>query len=159
MAEGDKEKKPAASELERGVGLSYLKDLTLAIMQLRQVVGASIDATADNVEGLAALRESIDSLDHHIVGIDFMLSRFSFAFDKMVEIRRGKPGDEKAEGRAPDWDDFAAAMEEFDKEMEKEQEKAEQEDGREGEKPPMLSNSPAMTKKLPPRPVMASKPK
>ena len=159
MAEGDKEKKPAVSELERGVGLSYLKDLTLAIIELRKITGASIEATADKVEGLAALRESIESLDHHTVGIGVMLSRFSFVFDKMLEIRRGKTDGETTEGRAPDWDDFAAAMEEFDKDMERDQEKAEGESEGEGEKPPMISNSPAMTKKLPPRPVMAAKPK
>jgi hypothetical protein len=175
--------------------MGLFKELSLALIENakanRAILSALITTTnheGDEVPGLidslSELQDSVDSLDNHVVGQNIMLSRFSFAADRMLAIYKGdpsaapleagkkpEPGLAYPQGRTPGFEDVCAALNEFDEKLAEEADQLDKEDeppmpdpGQETPAPtPMIGNSkktpppPVFGKQLPPPPVFGKK--
>jgi hypothetical protein len=123
-----------------------LKEHTQAVMANTRVMEDLYDAivgedpTPENPDGtdglmdlLATLDESTENLDTRVTGLNMLLSRYSWVFDRLSEIVTGtadspeleagkepEAGKVYRQGRAPVFRDMVAAVREFDETAEKE---------------------------------------
>ena len=161
MADDEKKEQESAT-------ITFFKEQTVAMKDLRHAIFTWIKAFSGSpdvpgpFDRIDALTATVESLDNHLVGLNYMLSRISFVFDKMLEVRQGKPEeDPPAEPREVTLKDVSEALIEFDKTIEEPEDEEEEPIEEEEIKPPMLTNMPegsTLKKNLPPLPVMPSKP-
>lgn len=156
--------------------MDLMKEQTMAMIELRKSIDALRAAMVgtDEDDGLfdqfSELQSSVDSLDTHVIGQNVLLSRYSFAFDRLMEVEAGDADAQPPVApRKPTFDDFVAALKQFDKKVEEEaaQEKEEERDEAAADaaadqppKPAMMSNTPpkpSMARSLPPPVMPASK--
>lgn len=123
-----------------------LKEHTQAVMENTRVMSdlyiaiCGEDPTPENPQGtdglmdlLASLDESAENLDTRLTGMNMLLTRYSWVFDRLSEIVTGQAdapdleagkeaeaGKVYRQGRAPVFRDMVAAVREFDETAEKE---------------------------------------
>lgn len=175
--------------IAEAVGERLIKDLTMALVASNQInrlmlqafhgrPPANEDDDGENglIPQLAALQDSIDQLDLHVVGQNVMLARQEFIDDELFVIWKGNPdATPPVPGREPTPADRMAALEKYNATLAAEAAKAPAPDDDEfddepdlPEKPPektMIANSPkpalsimAGPRKLPPPPVVTKPP-
>lgn len=141
------------------------------------------EGTDGLMDAFAGVQESLDDLDGRMTGMNLILARYSWVFDRMLDIQNGDPeakdpdpgknpeaGTVCKTGRPANFRDMVAALHEFDKRAEEEavaeleEEKKEQEEEDRKKKGPgklsMMTNKPPppTMRALPPLPVAPPKP-
>lgn len=165
---------PDPSSPAKAEGLGYLKDWTVALIELGKIQQQLVDLAPDVLDRMESLEQKLDSIDEGLTGINITLARAVFVADKMVAIKRGNPDAKPpVEPRKPTFDDVVGALDEFEAiaeaeaaEEERLAAEAERDEGDDGDgddipppaKPPMIANAPGVNmRKLPPPPKSPSK--
>ena len=141
------------------------------------------DGTDGLMDGLVGVQESLDDVDGRLTGMNLLFARYSWVFDRMLDIQKGDPeakdpdpgkdpapGSVCKTGRPATFRDMIAALHEFDQkaeeeaisELEDEKKEQDEEDKKKAAgKPSMMSNKPtppSAFRALPPLPVAPPKP-
>lgn len=138
MAEGDDQK---GSKVGAEALMELFKEQTGATIELIKVTRALTyqiagvvpdEKNPDGVDGLmdriGGMEEAIHALDARMIGLNLHISRASYIGDKLLEIFMGNAeADPPVAPRAPTLSDVAAALKEYEKEVEEETALAEKE--------------------------------
>lgn len=181
---------PQTPGIAEAVGERLIKDLTMALVASNQTnrlllaayhgrppANEEDDGENGLIVQLAALQDSIDNLDLHVVGQNVMLARQEFIDDELFMVWKGNPdAAPPVPGREPTLADRAAAIEKYNKKLEEEaaKEPAPGDDEFDDDEPDLPASPPEKTmianapkapptvtvggRKLPP-PVIVTKPK